>query len=238
MKNSLRVKQIVYDALFLALIALFTLVPNLGYIQLGPSSFQFISVIVIIGAALFGWKRGLLYGFFFGFFSLVKVLISAAGWFDALFIFPWNSILPRMIFGLLAGLLFDGIKKVTTKDQFILTLIPVSLFLSLVHSFLVLSCVYLFNFQEILTNLSLEELNPAYGYVLIVLGSLVGTQVLGEMIIAGLLSPFVISLIYKQNVVKYNGKEKILQKKYANMHSFRISFKETLNELGGKDNEN
>jgi uncharacterized membrane protein len=230
-KHDKLIKQLVFDAFFFAIILLFTLIPNIGYIQIGPSSFQFISVFVIIGAALFGWKRGLLYGFFFGLSSLIKVLITPTGWFDALFIMPWNSILPRMIFGLVSGLVFDLFKKILTRSQFFGAMIPLTLFLTFFHSFIVLTTIYVFNFNAVLTNMNLANTSISQGYVIIVLASLVGIQVIGEMLLSAVMAPILVALIYKQGIVAYNGKEDYITSKKITNKSFKQIFKEELSNI-------
>lgn len=231
MKRSLKIKKIAIDSFFISLIILFTFVPNLGYISLGPYSFQIISNIVIIGAALFGFKRGTLYGLAFGLSSLIKVATYPAGWFDALFIYPWNSILPRLLFGMIAGLLFDLLKNNLTLDKYIIAIVPASLFLSLIHSFLVLSLVYLFSAGTIISNLDLNA-GFAAGYVIAVLGSFVGVGVIGEMVLAGLIVPTVVSLLYKTNLYKYDGKmENSHNNGIINKESFRKIFIEELSKI-------
>lgn len=64
--------------------------------------------------------------------------------------------------------------------------------------------------------MGVQDLTTVGAYVLIVLSSLVGIQVVGEMLIAGIISPLLISIVYKTNILKYNGKEekiKISRKK-------------------------
>jgi len=47
---------------------------------------------------------------------------------DAVFVYPWVSILPRLIFGLASGVLFEIIKKKSLKKQ--LYLIPIGTFIA------------------------------------------------------------------------------------------------------------
>ena len=142
--NRLKIfRSIAIDALFLALFILFTFVPWLGYYQVGPISFQVVHVFVLIGAAIFGWKKGLLYGFIFGLLSLLKA-ISYPGTLDFAFINPFVSILPRALFGFLAGFIFDIIKKHASLKQFIISLPVLCFVLTCFHTFATLSCLYIF----------------------------------------------------------------------------------------------
>ena len=74
MKKIKEIKTIAFDAMFLALIFVFAYVPYLGYITIGPLAFTTMHVLVLLGAILFGAKRGALYGFFFGVSSLLVAL--------------------------------------------------------------------------------------------------------------------------------------------------------------------
>ena len=142
--NRLKIfRSIAIDALFLALFILFTFVPWLGYYQVGPISFQVVHVFVLIGAAIFGWKKGLLYGFIFGLLSLLKA-ISYPGTLDFAFINPFVSILPRALFGFLAGFIFDIIKKHASLKQFMISLPVLCFVLTCSHTFATLSCLYIF----------------------------------------------------------------------------------------------
>lgn len=228
--NQKIIRHIVVDAMFLALITIFTLVPNIGYIPLGPVSIQFISVFVLIGAACFGWKRGLLYGFFFGLSSLIKVLTIPAGWFDALFLYPWNSVLPRIIFGLVAGLVFDWIRKHTNKDEFIICCIPAGIILTLFHSFIVLTLIYCFNVDAILTNMGLVGTSVTAGYVIIVLGSFVGLQIILEAVVGGAFTPLIMTIILRNNLVEFKGKEEKKSIKQQKANEFRNIFIEELSK--------
>ncbi len=135
MKNK-QIKMMVIDAMFIAIIAIFAFVPFLGFISVGPISFTTIPIIVFIGAYIFGWKRGLIYGVTFGLFSLFKAL-TVPGTFDYFFINPLISVLPRAIFGLVAGIIATNIRKLPLK--FSSWLIVVYIFAtSFLHSVMVI----------------------------------------------------------------------------------------------------
>ena len=98
MKNKKLVSDIAIDGLFIALILVLSLVPYLGFIQIGGISATILPIPVILGAALLGPRRGVLYGAAFGFSSfLIAVIRGTAG--DALFVDPLISIVPRILFG-------------------------------------------------------------------------------------------------------------------------------------------
>ncbi len=148
-----KVRSLTIDAMMLAIIALMTFVPNLGYITLfGVASNTLIHIPVLIGAYLFGWKKGGIYGFFFGILSLCKAFQSPSGLLDAYFINPLISVLPRVAFGLLAGLFFEIVKKIDAQNLKALkiTLLYVGTFvLTIIHSILTLGTLYLLEFQAL-----------------------------------------------------------------------------------------
>lgn len=143
------IKEIVIDALFLALIVIFSYVPYIGLITIGPISFTTIHLIVLIAGVLFGTKKGTLVGFFFGLFSLF-VALTRPGTFDYFCINPFISILPRVLFGFLSGFIFDLIKKHVKEKTFYIICGPVAFGLTLVHTTLFLLSLYLFGFIDIL----------------------------------------------------------------------------------------
>ena len=71
MIKSQKTSEMVKMALFIALIILLSVTP-LGYIPLGAINATTIQMPVIIGAVLFGWKKGAVLGGVFGLTSLIK----------------------------------------------------------------------------------------------------------------------------------------------------------------------
>ena len=71
MIKSKKTSEMVKMALFIALIILLSVTP-LGYIPLGAINATTIQMPVIIGAVIFGWKKGAVLGGVFGLTSLIK----------------------------------------------------------------------------------------------------------------------------------------------------------------------
>ena len=195
--------RIVFDAMFLAIIAVMTFVPYVGYIQIGLISFTLIHLPVLIGAALFGWKRGLMYGIFFGLGSLIKAT-TYPGTIDFLFVNPLISVLPRAVFGLVAGLAFSlarKLPKIYLKGGFIAVL---SFLLTALHTFLVLTMLIIVYRPE------LEVfLNSSVTWVGLALGGLITTGALIEAAIAAIITPTVVLLI----INKYRSSDYLLLSK-------------------------
>ncbi|MCI1245167.1 MAG: ECF transporter S component [Bacilli bacterium] len=136
--------QMAVDSFFLALIFVMGLVPQFGYIEILPGlSFTLIHIPVLIGAYLYGAKKGTLYGFFFGLTSNLGAVLQPAG-FNAFFVYPWVSLPARMLFGFLAGLLFHLMRKDTKLYKSALAIGGTSFLLTCVHTILVFLDLYLF----------------------------------------------------------------------------------------------
>jgi len=96
-------RQMTILAMFIAIIAVLSLVPNgangtLGYIKIaGNLEATIIHIPVLIGAALMGRKFGIYLGLAFGVLSNIAAFLYAS----PMFYYPWVAILPRFIFGLL-----------------------------------------------------------------------------------------------------------------------------------------
>lgn len=110
MKN----KQNVLLALFIAIIAIMSYVPFLGYITTGGISITTLHVPLIIGAVALGKNRGAILGLAFGIFNLIKAYTSGTP--EALiFMNPMISVLPRLLAGYCIGLFFEFMNKFENK---------------------------------------------------------------------------------------------------------------------------
>lgn len=191
MRNK-RIRSLVFDAMFLAIIVVMTFVPYLGYITVGVISFTLVHIPVLIGAALFGWKRGLIYGIFFGVASLLKAL-SYPGTIDFLFVNPLISVLPRALFGLGAGLLFSLIRKMPKFYQKSLFIPLASFALTVFHTFLVLTALWLVYRPE------LEGfLHTSLTWVGLALAGLIGAGALIEAGIAAVVTPTISLIVFNR----------------------------------------
>ena len=203
MRNQKLLKQITLNAVLIALIAVFTFVPNIGYITLGPISFTDIHVFVLIGALLGGWQTGAITGLAFGFMSLFKAL-SFPSTVDFLFVNPFISVLPRFLFGLVSGLLYDFLKKKLKPKTYLGVIYPITGLLTFMHTILTLLCLYLFGIIDLFKISSsllglgeiIKSLNEHYSNIWVFLGSFVALGSVGEIIISIILVPTVYLIIY------------------------------------------
>lgn len=182
-------RTIATDGIFSAIILLLGLVPQLGYIQLFPGiSLTLSHIPVLIGAALFGWKRGALYGLLFGITSLIQGAINGTG-LNVLFVYPWVSIPPRVLFGLIAGLCFAPARRNPKiwRSAFLEGL--VAFLMTALHTALVFGDLLVFFPEETLALLrSVEPVAQGVGFAF--LGALL-LGALGEATLAALIVPAV-----------------------------------------------
>lgn len=98
-----------------ALIIVMTFVPYIGYISYGWLSITLIHIPVIIGACVLGWKGGAILGGVWGAACIVKAILQPPTPLEGiLFRNPLIALIPRVIAGAAAGLVFELITK---KDK-------------------------------------------------------------------------------------------------------------------------
>ena len=126
-------------SMLIALTVLLGVVPNLGMIQVGPVALTILHIPVIIAAALFGIKGGAIVGLSFGVTSWFVAATRAATPIDLLFVNPLVSVLPRVLFGIVAGMFCQA--TLFKKDNSV-KYAAVGFVSTLIHSFLVYFCLY------------------------------------------------------------------------------------------------
>lgn len=133
--NKRKVREMTLLAMFIAIIIVMGFVPYLGYITiLGTSSVTLIHIPVLIGAVLMGRKGGIILGLTFGLTSFLRALTSVG--LDYIFIFPWVSILPRFLFGLIIYDVYRFFYKLF-KGRLLALVISFGL-LTIIHTLMVL----------------------------------------------------------------------------------------------------
>ncbi|MBQ9553187.1 MAG: ECF transporter S component [Clostridia bacterium] len=137
MKTNL--KKLTLASVFAALIVVFTVVPNLGYISTGVIEITTLHIVTILGAVFLGWKYGAVLGGVWGVTCLVRAFTNPL-WLP--FTNPLISVLPRIFVGLVAGLVFAGLRK--TKLNKALCAAISAAAATLTNTVLVLSALYIF----------------------------------------------------------------------------------------------
>ncbi len=152
-----KIRKLTIHSMFIALIAIMGFVPFLGFLPIGAGvSITLIHLPVLLGAILLSTRSATIFGLTFGIVSLLVVLTNPTPLpTDLFFINPMISIFPRVIFGLLAGMMLTFAKQF--KGPLGLFAIGLSAFLAtIVHTILVLSMLWIFesaNFIESFGNL-------------------------------------------------------------------------------------
>lgn len=130
MKEVKNTSDLVKMALFVAIIILLSVTP-LGYIHLGVINATTIQIPVIIGAILFGWKKGAFLGGVFGITSMIKNTVqpNATSFVFSPFVPVFGKdkgslfaivvcIASRVMIGVVAGLLFKALSKTKLGKAF------------------------------------------------------------------------------------------------------------------------
>lgn len=221
--------SIAIDAFFLAIILLMTYTA-IGFIPLGVISITIIHVPVLIGAYLFGHKKGALYGLFFGLVSLLKAIESPSGILDPFFQNPLISVLPRVLFGLIAGFIFEFIKSLPVKNALKRPLVILGGFVStLIHSVLVLGILGVLNGDEL--NKLLEGY---YASFWLFMGITLGTSSMLEATAGGIITPIVSFPLQKYALKKYF---KLLEEEKTSKTNDPLDSKIIINKISDDNQE-
>lgn len=104
--------RLVIRAILLAIIIVQAMVPWLGFIPLGFISLTIIHITVIVAAVVLGPKDGMVIGLFWGIATIIRAYAMPTTPFDTLvFTNPIISVVPRVLVGLVAGLVFRWIYR-------------------------------------------------------------------------------------------------------------------------------
>ncbi|HIU48044.1 MAG TPA: ECF transporter S component [Candidatus Avimonoglobus intestinipullorum] len=133
------VRSLVLASIFAALIVVMTVTPYFGYITYGPVEITTLHIVVILGAVFLGWKYGAVLG---GIWGVTCVLRAFTNPIWAPFINPLISVLPRILVGLFAGLVFSGLRKKNVHS--VVAAGAAAIVGTLTNTVLVLSTLYLF----------------------------------------------------------------------------------------------
>ena len=97
-----------------AISIMMSMLPFIGYIPIGPMKATIMHVPVIIGAVIEGPLVGATIGLIFGLTSLWNAITQPV-LLSPLFINPLVSVLPRILIGIVAYYVYQGVYKITKK---------------------------------------------------------------------------------------------------------------------------
>lgn len=120
-------------------------ITHLGYFTFGVISVTSMHIPVLIGAFIGGWRYGGILGLAFGLTSFFRSLQGGEGLMTPFFMNPLVSILPRLLFGLLAGYLADVLRG---KNPFLHYALPAVL-TTMAHTTLVMGSIYIIYGQQL-----------------------------------------------------------------------------------------
>lgn len=173
-----------------AFIIVQTFVPFLGNIPIPPLNPTIIHITVIVAAFVLSTKDGMLVGLVWGLARMVKAYTLPASPLDLLlWTNPVIAVVPRVMVGLVAGLVFRAFLK---RKQEKAGMVTAAVLGSLTNTVLVLGFIALFYGNEYATALNVDPSN-----LLKVLAGIVATNGIGEAVAAGLIAPFIATALMK-----------------------------------------
>ena len=176
MKKKKNLVRLVMCALFSALIVVMTFTPYLGYISVGPIEITTLHIVAIFAAVVLGPKYGAIVGGVWGLTCIVRAIQMGF----APFANPMVSLVPRILVGIVAGLVFLGLSK--TKCPKVVSLVIATLAGTLTNTVCVISALQIFNgFKSLL--------GAAATAIETIILTLIGTNGLIEMISALVIIP-------------------------------------------------
>lgn len=178
-----KTKEMAFSAMIMAIILLMALVPQLGYIKINLVDVTIIHVPVLIGAMTFKNRNlALVAGTTFGISSWLVAMFRPMTPVDLLFQNPLVSIIPRILFALLAYFLYKYLsKKINEYASKLTTVIIATIF----HTSLVILMMYTFG-QHIFQD----------GFMTLLIG-VVSVNGWIEILIAAIIVPPIVSALQK-----------------------------------------
>lgn len=152
-KKSLELRSFVLASILCALIVVMTVTPYTGYISYGLIEITTLHILVILGAVLLGWKYGALLGLVWGVTCLIRAYAMPI-FLPFGFGNPLVSVLPRVLVGVVAGLLSERLLKTRLRKTVSLAISTVAA--TLTNTVLVLSAMSIYcrnTFADTLTSI-------------------------------------------------------------------------------------
>ena len=173
-----------------AFIIVQTFITFLGNIPIPPLNPTIIHITVIVAAFVLSTKDGMLVGLVWGLARMVKAYTLPASPLDLLlWTNPVIAVVPRVMVGLVAGLVFHAFLK---RKQEKVGMVTAAVLGSLTNTVLVLGFIALFYGNEYATALNVDPSN-----LLKVLAGIIATNGIGEAVAAGLIAPFIATALMK-----------------------------------------
>lgn len=190
MNTKSKTYRLVIRAILTAIIILQTMVPFLGFIPIGITSLTIIHITVIVAAIVLGTKDGMFIGLVWGVFTMIRAFTSPTTPLDiAVFTNPIISVVPRVLVGLVAGLLFTIIYKKTKKV--VAASIVAAIFGTITNTVLVLTLM-----GTLYTGLVANTYGVDASALFVTLGGMAITNGISEVITAAILTPILVKALF------------------------------------------
>ena len=190
MNTKSKTYRLVIRAILTAIIILQTMVPFLGFIPIGITSLTIIHITVIVAAIVLGTKDGMFIGLVWGIFTMIRAFTSPTTPLDiAVFTNPIISVVPRVLVGLVAGLLFTIIYKKTKKV--VAASIVAAIFGTITNTVLVLTLM-----GTLYTSLVANTYGVDSSALFVTLGGIAVTNGISEVITAAVLTPILVKALF------------------------------------------
>jgi type II pantothenate kinase len=115
-KRKTDTRNLVRAGILTALIIAMTFIPQTGYITVGPVAITTLHIVVIVGAAMLGWKYGAFLGLVWGLtcvaLAYIQVIPLTYG-FGNVFV----AVLPRILVGVVTGFVYQGLQKAKLRQK-------------------------------------------------------------------------------------------------------------------------
>lgn len=183
--------RIVLLGMLTAILLIQTSIPFLGYIPIGPLSLTIIQITVIIAAIVLGPLDGAIIGGVWGLITFIRAFTSPTSPIAPIvFTNPLISVLPRILIGVVAAIVFHKLLKGKLNDTAAMSI--AGILGSLTNTILVLGLIYLFYRDPYANYLQMDvsELLPA-------LLTIVGTNGITEAILSGIFAPIIAKPLLK-----------------------------------------
>lgn len=183
----MKIKDITLLGIMTAIIIIMTAVPGFGFIPIGTVNATLVHIPVLIVAIVKGPKLGAKLGLVFGFSSMLNAILRPTPT-SFLFMNPVISVLPRVMIGVIAGIIATTLKNKKLKYNMQVA-IPAGIG-SLVNTIGVLSLIYIIYAQRYL-----ESIGKAGDAALGVIGYIALKNGIVEMIVSIIIvTPIAIAL--------------------------------------------
>ncbi len=161
-------QKVALTGILIALIAIMTFIPFIGYINIGFVTLTTIFVPVIIGIIyLKDIRYSLVLGLAFGFLSFLKALVKPETLLDPFFANPLVSIVPRILMAVVGHYVYVAFSRQSNKW---LTYSVTALLTTVANTVFVLGSLLLFYFNDINTiAVENEFASSAWSYILLII---------------------------------------------------------------------